>query len=102
MFDLQEGDLKIAKVLWNIVIPMFLGAFILFGMGIEVPFGFFNIIVTAALYYAIKLCTDKEKSLMTPFFLFSVGSAVYDAFIQGDAVAHVIPPSIVGWLAARG
>ncbi len=62
MFDLQEGDLKIAKVLWNIVIPMFLGAFILFGMGIEVPFGFFNIIVTAALYYAIKLCTDKEKS----------------------------------------
>ena len=88
MFDLKEGDLKIAKVLWNIVIPMFLGAFILFGMGIEVPFGFFNIIVTAALYYAIKLCTDKEKSLMTPFFLFSVGSAVYDAFIQGDAVSY--------------
>ena len=25
---------------------------------------------------------------MTPFFLFSVGSAVYDAFIQGDAVAY--------------
>ena len=46
MFNLQEGDLKIAKVLWNIVIPMFLGSFILFSMGIEVPFGFFNIIVT--------------------------------------------------------
>ena len=88
MFTLQEGDLKIAKVLWNIVIPMFLGAFILFEMGIEVPFGFFNIIVTVAIYYALKLCTDEEKSLMTPFFLFAVGSAVYDAFQQGDAIAY--------------
>jgi hypothetical protein len=88
MFNLQEGDLKIAKVLWNIVIPMFLGSFILFSMGIEVPFGFFNIIVTVSLYYALKLCTDKEKSLMTPFFLFAVGSAVYDAFMQGDAIAY--------------
>lgn len=88
MFTLQEGDLKIAKVLWNIVIPMFLGTFILFGMGIEVPFGFLNIIVTVAIYYALKLCTDQEKSLMTPFFLFAVGSAVYDAFQQGDAIAY--------------
>ena len=65
MFTLQDGDLKIAKVLWNIVIPMFLGAFILFGMGIEVPFGFFNIIVTAALYYAIKLCTVSNDSILS-------------------------------------
>jgi hypothetical protein len=50
MFTLQDGDLKIAKVIWNIVIPMFLGTFILFGMGIEVPFGFFNIVVTLAIY----------------------------------------------------
>ena len=88
MFTLQDGDLKIAKVLWNIVIPLFLGTFILFGMGIEVPFGFFNIVVTLAIYYALKLCTDQEKSLMTPFFLFSVGAAVYDAFQQGDAIAY--------------
>ena len=76
MFNLLEGDLKIAKVVWNIIIPMFLVTFVLFGMGIEVPFGFFNIIVTAGFYYAIKLCTDQEKSLMTPFFLFAAGSAV--------------------------
>ena len=88
MFILQDGDLKIAKVIWNIVIPMFLGTFILYGMGIEVPFGFFNIVVTLAIYYALKLCTDEEKSLMTPFFLFAVGAAVYDAFQQGDAIAY--------------
>ena len=26
MFDLKDGDLKIAKVLWNIAIPLFLAA----------------------------------------------------------------------------
>ena len=88
MFNLQEGDLKIAKVVWNIIIPMFLVTFVLYGMGIEVPFGFFNIIVTAGFYYSLKLCTDQEKSLMTPFFLFTAGSAVYDAFQQGDAIAY--------------
>ena len=26
MFDLREGDLKVAKILWNIAIPLFLAA----------------------------------------------------------------------------
>ena len=45
MFNLQEGDLKIAKVLWNIVIPLFLAAPLAYFHGIEFPFGFFNLFV---------------------------------------------------------
>jgi len=88
MFDLKDGDLKIAKVLWNIAIPLFLAAPVAFFAGIEFPFGFFNLFMSAATYYALKLCTDAEKSLMTPFYLFFLVSGVIDAFAQGNTIAY--------------
>jgi len=88
MFDLKDGDLKIAKVLWNIAIPLFLAAPVAFFAGIEFPFGFFNLFMSVATYYALKLCTDAEKSLMTPFYLFFLASGVLDAFAQGNTIAY--------------
>ena len=41
MFDLKDGDLKIAKVLWNIAIPLFLAAPVAFFAGIEFSFWLF-------------------------------------------------------------
>ena len=76
MFDLKDGDLKIAKVLWNIAIPLFLAAPVAFFAGIEFPFGFFNLFMSVATYYALKLCTDAEKSLMTPFYLFFLNTYI--------------------------
>ena len=50
MFDLKDGDLKIAKVLWNIAIPLFLAAPVAFFAGIEFPFGYFNMFMYVATY----------------------------------------------------
>ena len=64
MFNLNEGDLKVAKNIWNVVIPLFIAAPVMYFAGIEFPFGFFNVVVTFAIYYALKLCTDQEKALI--------------------------------------
>ena len=88
MFDLREGDLKVAKILWNIAIPLFLAAPVTYFAGIEFPFGFFNLFMAIAVYYALKICTDAEKSLMTPFFLFFLAGGVMDAYAQGNTIAY--------------
>ncbi len=88
MFDLREGDLKVAKILWNIAIPLFLAAPVAYFVGIEFPFGFFNLFMAIAVYYALKICTDAEKSLMTPFFLFFLVGGVMDAYAQGNTIAY--------------
>ena len=41
-----------------------------------------------AVYYALKICTDAEKSLMTPFFLFFLAGGVMDAYAQGNTIAY--------------
>ena len=41
-----------------------------------------------AVYYALKICTDAEKSLMTPFFLFFLAGGVMDAYAQANTIAY--------------
>ena len=43
MFDLREGDLKVAKILWNIAIPLFLAAPVAYFAGIEFPLSLIHI-----------------------------------------------------------